>query len=103
MTTKSHRFFRKRFIKLSLIFLIVFILALGAGYVWFVRNSKKLLIDLVNERSEGRLKLKLADATFDFINSDVNIQEANLTSTGKNNDTVSYQINFRKIKLHTNS
>ena len=103
MTAKSHRSFRKRFIKLCFVILTVFIVALSAGYIWFVRNSKKLLIDLVNERSEGRLKLKLAEATFNFINSEVNIREANITSTNKNNAPISYKVSFRRIKLHTNS
>jgi len=76
---------------------------LGVRYIWFVRNSKKLLIDLVDEKSDGRLKLKLAEATFNFINSEVNIREANITSTNKNNAPISYKVSFRRIKLHTNS
>ena len=103
MTVKSHRSFRKHFIKLFFIILAVFIVAIGAGYIWFVRNSKKLLIDLVDEKSGGRLKLKLAEATFNFLNSDVNIREASITSTNKNSAPISYQVSFRKIKLHTNS
>ncbi|HEY5407328.1 MAG TPA: hypothetical protein VIJ92_09575 [Ginsengibacter sp.] len=88
---------------MSIIILSVFILALGVGYIWFVHNSKSILINLFNERSGGRLKLKLAEATFDFINSDVNIREASITSTDKDNGPTRYQVRFRKIKLHTNS
>jgi hypothetical protein len=103
MTAKSHTSFRKHFIKLSFIILAAFMVALGAGYIWLVRNSKKLLIELVDEKSDGRLKLKLAEATFNFINSEVNIREASITSTNKDNAPISYQVSFRKIKLHTNS
>ena len=103
MLTKSHRPFRKHFLKLGIALVCAFIIGLGAGYAWFVYNSKSILINLFNERSGGRLKLKLAEATFDFINSNVNIREANITSTDKNNGTNRYQVSFRKIKLHTNS
>ena len=103
MLTKSHRPFRKHFLKLGIALVCAFIIGLGAGYAWFVHNSKSILINLFNERSGGRLKLKLAEATFDFINSDVNIREANIISTDKNNGTNRYQVSFRKIKLHTNS
>jgi len=103
MLTKSHRPFRKHFIKLGIAILCAFIIGLGAGYAWFVHNSKSILINLFNERSGGRLKLKLAEATFDFINSNVNIREANITGTDKNNGPNTYQVSFRKIKLHTNS
>ena len=103
MTTKSRRPFRKKFIRVAIILFTVFILALSAGYIWFVHNSKSILIQLFNERSGGRLKLKLAEATFDFINSDVNIREANITSTDRDNGPNRYQVSFRKIKLHTNS
>ena len=103
MSTKSHRPFRKHFIKLGIAIFCAFIIGLGAGYAWFVHNSKSILINLFNERSGGRLKLKLAEATFDFINSDVNIREANISGTDKNNGPNTYQVSFRKIKLHTNS
>ncbi|MEO8412582.1 MAG: hypothetical protein ABI472_02945 [Ginsengibacter sp.] len=103
MTTKGHGFFLKRFIKLSLAICIICLLALSIGYVWFIDNSKRLLIDLVNDRSKGRLKLKIAEVTFNFVNSEVKIREAKITSTNKNNDPIIYQVSFSKIMLHTNS
>jgi len=103
MKAAGHRPFRKNLIKLAIVIVTVFILALAAGYSWFVHNSKSILINLFNERSGGRLQLKLAEATFDFINSDVNIREANISSTANSNAPKSYQVNFKKIKLHTNS
>ena len=103
MLTKSHRPFRKHFIKLGIAILCAFIIGPGAGYAWFVHNSKSILINLFNERSEGRLKLKLAEATFDLFNSNVNIREANIISTDKDSGPNRYQVNFRRIILHTNS
>ena len=53
MLTKSHRPFRKHFVKLGIAILCAFIIGLGAGYAWFVHNSKNILINLFNERSGG--------------------------------------------------
>ena len=103
MITRSRGYFRKRFIKLALLILTFIILALGVMYVWFVHNSKRLLIDLVNEKSSGRLKLDLAGVTFNFTNSVVKIRKAKIASTNKDNGPVGYQVSFTKITLHTNS
>ena len=103
MKAAIHRPFRKHLMKLAIVIVTVFILVLATGYAWFVHNSKSILINLFNERSGGRLQLKLAEATFDFINSDVNIREAKISSTANSNAPKRYQVNFKKIKLHTNS
>lgn len=92
MKTKTQRSFRKRFIKVSLVLIVVPALFIAGSYVWFVRNSKRLLIDLVNERSHGRLSLQLAEVTFNFTNSTVKIREAKITSTTKNVAPISYQV-----------
>lgn len=76
---------------------------IAVTYAWFVHNSKRLLIDLVNERSNGKLKLKLAEVTFDFTNNEVKIRQAKITSTNKEGGPVKYQVSFRRIILNTNS
>lgn len=103
MTTKSRGSFRRNLIKLSVLIIAVFTLTLGVTYFWFVHNSKRLLIDLFNERSEGKLKLQIAEVTFNFITSTVKIREAKITSTDKNDAPISYQISFKKITLRTNT
>ena len=103
MKTKPQRSFRKRFIKISLVLIAVLVLFIAGSYVWFVGNSKRLLIDLVNDRSHGRLSLQLAEVTFNFTNNTVKIREAKITSTTKNVAPVSYQVSCSKITLHTNS
>jgi hypothetical protein len=103
MTTKNPKSFRKIFITLSLIIFGVLVIFIGVTYAWFVHNSKRLLIDLVNERSNGKLKLKLAEVTFDFTNNQVKIRQAKITSTNKESGYVKYEVSFKRIILHTNS
>ncbi len=103
MKTKNQRHFRKHATKVLLVIIVIFSLFIAGGYIWFVHNSKRILIDLFNERSQGKLKLQLADVTFNFINSTVKIREAKITSTDKNEPPISYKVSFTKITLHTNT
>src|SRR5450432_1163941 len=103
MPTKAKRSFRRSFIKATLVIILIFTLGFGALYIWFVHNSNRLLIDYVNEKSAGRLKLELSNVTFDFMHNEVKIFKAKIISTKKNNPYITYQVGFREITLHTNS
>ena len=103
MPVKAIRSFKRRFIKISLVIVMILMLGFGALYLWFIHNSKDLLIELVKARSAGKLNLDLADVTFDFVNNEVKIDKAKITSTKKGNPAITYQVSFRKITLHTNS
>ena len=103
MITKTAGSVRRKIIKFSIALFILLLVAFGGGYFWFVHNSKQILIDLVNERSQGRLKLQLAEATFNFTKNEVRIREAKIMSTRKNAAPILYDIGFRRIILHTNS
>lgn len=103
MTTRRPQSFKKIIIKLFLVILALFILALGTAYTWFIYNSKQLLINMINERSAGKFKLALDNATFDLINSEITIHTAKITSTPKNTMPITHDVSFRQITLHTNS
>ena len=103
MALKIQRAFRRSFIKVSLIIISIFVLGLTCLYIWFVHNSNKLLIDLVNQKSAGKLKLELSSVSFDFFSNEVKIHKATITSTSKDNTPITYQVSFRKVVLHTNS
>jgi hypothetical protein len=103
MTLNKQGFFRRRFIKVSFIIVIIFACGLACLYIWFIHNSNKLLIDLVNQKSAGKLKLELSSVRFDFFSNEVKIHKATITSTNKNISPITYQVSFRKVVLHTNS
>lgn len=103
MPLKFQRFFRKTFVKLSLILITILTIAFTLLHIWFVHNANRLLIDLVNKRSGGKLKLELSDVKFDFFSSEVKIHKAKITSSGDDKTKITYQVSFQKITLSTNS
>ena len=78
-------------------------LAIACLYIWFVNNSKELLIELVKERSAGKLKIELSDVDLDIFSNEVKIHKAVIISANNVNAPITYRVSFRKITLHTNS
>ncbi len=103
MTTKIQRFFQKGFVKVSLIIIAFLAIIITCLHIWFVHNANKLLINLVKERSGGKLKLELSHVNFDFFSSEVKIHRAKITSTSEDKNKVTYQVSFQKVTLTTNS
>ena len=103
MKARIQKRLRKRLIKIFLFAVIIVALFIGVGYIWFVHNSKRLLIDLVDKRSSGKLKLDLADVIFDFIDDEVKIHKAEIASTSGDQSAISYRVAFSRVTLHTNS
>ncbi|MEO6187849.1 MAG: hypothetical protein ABIO82_06965 [Ginsengibacter sp.] len=88
---------------MSAIILVVLAAAVACLDFWFVKNANKLLIDLVEQNSDGKLKLQLSKATFDIFKDEVHIHKAKISSTAKNKNSVTYNVGFREAVLHTNS
>lgn len=103
MASKIQRFFRKSFVKLSLVIITIVAIAIACLHIWFVHNANRLLIDLVNKGSGGKLKLELSHANFNFFSSEVKIHKAKIRSTGNDKTSITYQVSFQKITLSTNS
>ncbi|HEV8084919.1 MAG TPA: DUF748 domain-containing protein [Chitinophagaceae bacterium] len=103
MALQIQRFFRKGFVKLSLIIITILAIAITGLHIWFVHNANRLLIDLVSKKSGGKLKLELSRANFDFFSSEVKIHKAKITGTGDDKKKITYQVSFQKITLTTNS
>ncbi len=103
MALKIRRSFRRTFIKVAAIFLAVFAVVTACLYIWFVNNSKELLIELVKERSAGKLKIELSDVDLDIFSNEVKIHKAVIISANNVNAPITYRVSFRKITLHTNS
>ncbi len=103
MALKIQRFFRKGFVKLSLILITILAIVITFLHIWFVHNANRLLIDLVHKRSGGKLKLELSDVNFNFFSSEVKIHKAKISSTGDYKKRITYQVSFQKVTLSTNS
>ena len=103
MALKIQRFFRNRFVKLSLIIIIILAIATTCLYVWFVNNANSLLTELVDKKSGGKLKLALSHVNFNFFSNEVKIHKAKIASTGNDKTKITYQVSFEKITLTTNS
>ena len=88
---------------MSLAIIAFFLLGLTCLHIWFVHNANRFLIELVSEKSGGKLKLELSHASFDFFTSEVKILQAKITSTGKDKSKITYQVSFQKIAISTNS
>ncbi|MEP6583493.1 MAG: hypothetical protein ABJA90_04480, partial [Ginsengibacter sp.] len=103
MAAKIQRFFQKTFVKVSLIIVTLFVIALTCLYIWFIHNANRLLTDLVDKRSQGKLKLEVSHVNFDFFSNEVKIKKAKIASTSNDKTKVTYRVSFQKISLTTNS
>lgn len=103
MATKFQRFFRKGFVKLSLIIIVILAIATTCLYIWFIHNANGLLIDLVNKKSGGKLKLELSRVNFNFLSSEVKVHKARITSTAEDKTSIAYRVSFQKVTFSTNS
>src|SRR5215216_1871983 len=103
MPEKQPKSRRRKLLKVSLIILGVFALAVLALHIWFVNNARNLIKDIVAERSHGKLKLELSHVSFDFFSNKLQVREASLVSTDSTTQATSYRIAFRKLTLKTGS
>ncbi len=93
----------RKFIKVSLITIICIAAIITGLHIWFVKNANRLLINLVDQSTEGKFKLELSHARFDLFSNEVTIHKAKISSTAKNHNPITYDIGFREVVLHTNS
>ncbi|MEO8764922.1 MAG: hypothetical protein ABI416_11570 [Ginsengibacter sp.] len=103
MALKRKGSFGRGFAKVTLLIITIFLLSAAVLHIWLVSNAKRLLIELVARKSDGKFKLELSQVSFDIFSSEVKIHEASLGSTNKIKTAITYQISFRKVTIHTNS
>ena len=103
MALKNKRSFGRDFIKALFILITIFVIGVTCLHIWFVNNAERLLIELVTEKSGGKLKLELSNLSFDIFSNEVKIHKALIASTNKVRSPITYQVSFRKVLLHTNS
>ncbi len=92
-----------RLIKIFLVLLVVFALAVAGLHFWFVNNARKVLIEMVEKKSGGRLKLDLSQVKFNIFNNSLQIRQADLQSTDSMVATTTYHVQFSKLTLRVTS
>ena len=92
MTTQKTTSPYKRFFKLLLITVTVFLVIVAGLHIWFVNNAKGILQQIVATKSNGKIKLELSQLRFEFLSNKLQIREADLVST----DTITQATSFRR-------
>lgn len=95
--------FRSRRLIITLV--VLFILAIGIVglHIWFVNNARTLLIQMVEQKSKGKVKLALSEVSFNFFSRKLKVREADLMSTDSTTSPTTYKIQFRKLTIRINS
>src|SRR5687767_11588586 len=89
----------KRFFKLLLVTVIVFLVVVGGLHIWFVNNARDILKQIVAKESHGKIKLELSQLRFEFLSNKLQIREADLVSTDTVTQATTYHVKFRKLTL----
>lgn len=93
----------RRFFRILLIVVGIHAIVILGLHIWFVNNARGVLRQIVSEKSEGKLKLKLAKLSFDFFSNKLQIREAALESTDTLTQPATYHVSFRKLTLRIHS
>ena len=93
----------RRFFKILLIVIGIHAIVFLGLHIWFVNNARGVLRQIVTEKSNGKLKLKLSKLSFDFFSNRLQVREADLESTDTISQPASYHVKFRKLTLRIHS
>lgn len=93
----------RRFFKILLITIAIHAIVILGLHIWFVNNARGVLKQIVSEKSNGKLSLKLSKLSFEFFSNKLQIREANLESTDSAGQPATYQVKFRKLTLRIHS
>ncbi len=89
----------RRFLKISaIIFGSIFIL-LTAFHFWFIHHAEGLIEDLVESRSNGKLRLEVKKFRFNWFSYDMELRDAVFFSADSNTATTSYRFSVKSIQI----
>ncbi len=98
--TKSRR---KRFFKIFLMLFAVCAFVIAGLHIWFVKNARNVLIEMVHKKSGGKIKLELSQLSFNFFTNSLQIRKADIASIDSLHSDITYHVQFRKLTLRVNS
>lgn len=96
MTAKS---FGKKLLKGTGIFLGILIVLLVSFHFWFKAHAKQILEDMVESKSNGKLKLKIGKLHFNYFSRRIELEKAVFYNTDTINGTTAYRFSVEKMQL----
>ena len=96
MTTKSSR---KKLLKLTGILTGILLLLFFAFHTWINYNARHIITEMVESRSNGRLKMKLEKFRFSWFSRKVELTNAVIYTADSVNAVTAYRFQVQHIKL----
>ncbi|HMU47043.1 MAG TPA: hypothetical protein PKC72_11785 [Chitinophagaceae bacterium] len=91
--------FSKKFLKIAGFILAGMILLFIAFHLWFIYHSKDLLENMVEERSKGKLKLKIERLSYNYFTRRMVIKKASFFSVDTSTINTSYHFDVPEIRV----
>lgn len=93
----------KRLLRTLLVITAVLLVGSLGLHIWFVKNARGVLKQMVAEKSGGKIKLELSAVSFSLFSNKIQIREADLLSTDSLTQPTTYRVKFRKLTLRVAS
>ena len=90
---------RKKILKSTLIIIGILLVLLTGFHFWFKAHAKQMLEDLVETKSNGKLRMKVKKFKFGYFSKNMELDNVLFYNTDTINENTSYRFNVQKIKL----
>jgi hypothetical protein len=89
----------KKLTRLAAYFLGVLLVLLAGFHFWFVNHAGDLLEELVHDRSNGKLSLKIDKFSFNWLSRKIELKKAVFYSTDTATATTGYQFRVERLRI----
>jgi len=89
----------KKLVKISAIFLSILIVLLLGFHFWFKAHARKMIEDLVETKSNGKLKMKVKKFKFGYFSKKMTLHDVVFYNTDTVNEKTTYQFSIAKINV----
>lgn len=90
---------KRKFLKVSAYILGSLIVLLVGFHFWFINHAERLIEQLVESRSNGKLKLHVQKFKFNWLSKDMQLRNAVFYSTDTNTAARAYRLSIEKIDI----
>ena len=94
---------RRKFLKNSAIIIGVLLLLLTGFHFWFKAHAKQMIEDLVESKSNGKLKMKVGKLKFGYFSRNMELDNVIFYNTDTVNANTTYRFDVKKINLRVKS
>lgn len=91
--------FGKKLLKVFAILFGILLVLLIAFHFWFQAHAKKIIEDLVESKSNGKVKLKIEKLRYNYFSRDIRLEKAVFFNTDTLTGTTAYRISIDKVHL----